>query len=173
MNREEFDDQKINDDQMEVNEGNEIASNNEVTINTEETKDSYEVGYGRPPKKTRFRKGVSGNPTGRPKKLLDFDAALLREGRKLITVNKNGRSVRISKHDVVVSQVMLDAMKGTASDRRLYREAHRQALEKTAQLETGQTNELERFNNARELTEEELLWIASGGDPKELLKRRK
>lgn len=27
----------------------------------------YEVGYGRPPKHTRFRKGQSGNPTGRPK----------------------------------------------------------------------------------------------------------
>ena len=28
---------------------------------------SYEVGYGKPPKETRFRKGQSGNPKGRPK----------------------------------------------------------------------------------------------------------
>ncbi len=26
----------------------------------------YEVGYGRPPRGTRFKKGVSGNPAGRP-----------------------------------------------------------------------------------------------------------
>ena len=28
--------------------------------------DTYKVGYGRPPTETRFRKGVSGNPGGRP-----------------------------------------------------------------------------------------------------------
>ena len=27
----------------------------------------YDVGYGKPPKKTRFKKGHSGNPSGRPK----------------------------------------------------------------------------------------------------------
>jgi Family of unknown function (DUF5681) len=27
----------------------------------------YKVGYGRPPSNTRFRKGVSGNPKGRPR----------------------------------------------------------------------------------------------------------
>ncbi|WP_409997833.1 DUF5681 domain-containing protein, partial [Escherichia coli] len=27
------------------------------------------MGYGKPPKRTRFRKGVSGNPGGRPRAL--------------------------------------------------------------------------------------------------------
>ena len=27
----------------------------------------YEVGYGKPPKEHRFKKGQSGNPRGRPK----------------------------------------------------------------------------------------------------------
>jgi hypothetical protein len=27
----------------------------------------YEVGYGKPPMDTRFRKGASGNPGGRPR----------------------------------------------------------------------------------------------------------
>jgi hypothetical protein len=31
------------------------------------TKDGNGVGYGRPPEHTRFRKGHSGNPKGRPK----------------------------------------------------------------------------------------------------------
>jgi hypothetical protein len=34
---------------------------------TEGNAAGYEVGYGRPPKHTRFRKGQSGNPKGRPK----------------------------------------------------------------------------------------------------------
>ena len=29
---------------------------------------NYEIGYGKPPKSTRFRKGSSGNPRGRPLK---------------------------------------------------------------------------------------------------------
>ena len=33
---------------------------------TEEPKD--EVGYGKPPKATRFKKGKSGNPSGRPRR---------------------------------------------------------------------------------------------------------
>jgi hypothetical protein len=28
---------------------------------------NYQVGYGRPPAKSRFKKGTSGNPRGRPK----------------------------------------------------------------------------------------------------------
>jgi hypothetical protein len=32
------------------------------------TKNDVEVGYGKPPKGTRFKKGQSGNPSGRPKK---------------------------------------------------------------------------------------------------------
>jgi hypothetical protein len=30
-------------------------------------KSDYEVGYGKPPKKSQFKKGRSGNPNGRPK----------------------------------------------------------------------------------------------------------
>jgi hypothetical protein len=30
------------------------------------SKNEYEVGYGKPPKITQFKKGVSGNPTGLP-----------------------------------------------------------------------------------------------------------
>ena len=29
--------------------------------------DSYEVGYGKPPQHTRFKKGESGHPAGRPR----------------------------------------------------------------------------------------------------------
>ena len=38
-----------------------------------------DVGYRRPPAKTRFRPGLSGNPSGRPKRRPSFREALLAE----------------------------------------------------------------------------------------------
>ena len=35
---------------------------------------NYKVGYGKPPKKTRFKKGTSGNPGGRPKGSRSFES---------------------------------------------------------------------------------------------------
>lgn len=79
-------------------------------MSDDKTLDDYEVGYGKPPKNTQFRKGVSGNPRGRPKKSLDFDHELIRESESFMTVTENGRPKRISKHEVVVKQLMKQAM---------------------------------------------------------------
>ena len=38
-----------------------------------ETSANYTVGYGRPPRKTRFKKGQSGNPRGRRKGIEIFE----------------------------------------------------------------------------------------------------
>ena len=36
----------------------------------------YEIGYGRPPKHTQFKKGQSGNPEGRPKGIKSLSTEL-------------------------------------------------------------------------------------------------
>jgi hypothetical protein len=76
------------------------------------TPDSYDIGYGKPPRDTQFKKGVSGNPKGRPKKALDFEHELIKESKSLMTINENGRSKRISKHKAVIKQLINKAMSG-------------------------------------------------------------
>ena len=51
--------------------------------------DDYEVGYGKTPLHTRFPKGVSGNPKGRPKGVRNFQTELREELGTKITDRKS------------------------------------------------------------------------------------
>ncbi len=117
--------------------------------------DSYEVGYGKPPRTTQFQKGVSGNPKGRPKKARDFDHELLRESRASITLNENGSRRRISKHEAAIKQLINKAMGGNIPALRTYFDRYQTAFEKVALLEATQTRDL-RTLPASALTDEEL-----------------
>jgi hypothetical protein len=132
--------------------------NDEETITgSEEKTDDYEVGYGKPPKSGQFTKGVSGNPKGRPKKPLDFDHELIRESESSVIINENGKRRRISKHGVVVKQMMKQAMTGSAQAQRTYFSLRQQASEKAALLATARATDLERCNDVNNLTDEELV----------------
>jgi hypothetical protein len=73
-------------------------------MSEKKTLDSYEVGYGKPPKDTQLKKGSSGNPKGRPKRALDFHHELLRESRASVIINENGRRRCIPKYSAVIKQ---------------------------------------------------------------------
>ncbi len=75
------------------------------------TKPTYAVGYGRPPKTTRFRKGESGNPKGRPKGSRPVGAVLQEILQQRIAVTENGRTRRIPALEVMLRRLANDAMR--------------------------------------------------------------
>jgi hypothetical protein len=124
-------------------------------MSEENMSDSYEVGYGKPPRNTQFQKGVSGNPKGRPKKTLDFDHALLRESMAFVTINENGRPRRISKHELAIKQLLNKTIGGNIPAARIYFDRHQIASEKEALREPTQSRG-PRTRPVRELTDEEI-----------------
>jgi hypothetical protein len=73
---------------------------------------SYETGNKKPPKEHQFKPGQSGNKNGRPKGSKSFEAKVQKELEKKVTVNKNGKSVRMSKLDVGVTRLVDRFMTG-------------------------------------------------------------
>lgn len=78
--------------------------------------DEYQVGYGRPPKHSRFQKGRSGNPKGRPKGARGLSAILTAELQKKVPIREGGRTRLVSKLELFVLKRVNDALKGNARD---------------------------------------------------------
>ena len=71
-----------------------------------------ETGYGKPPKKYQFKKGVSGNPRGRPKGKKSFAARFQKFLDEKITVHINGKTETLTKEDAFLKRVINDAIAG-------------------------------------------------------------
>ena len=72
----------------------------------------YEVGYGRPPRHSRFEKGQSGNPSGKSKSQNDLKHLLQEEGEKKIKIIENGRELTLSKKELIAKAITAKACKG-------------------------------------------------------------
>src|ERR1700729_2673978 len=70
------------------------------------------VGYGRPPKRTQFKKGQSGNPKGRPKGSINLATELSQELSERITVREDGKPRKISKQRALLKTLMAKALQG-------------------------------------------------------------
>ena len=74
--------------------------------------ESGKVGYKRPPARTRFQPGVSGNPTGRPKHRPTFRTALLEE--LAAPIRTEGSPATVSKLQALVKTLVAAAIAGNA-----------------------------------------------------------
>ena len=77
------------------------------------------VGYGNPPKRTRFKPGQSGNPKGRPRKSRTLYDAFAAELCRMITVTEDGKPKRMTKGEAIAKQHVHKAMKGSSRSTKL------------------------------------------------------
>jgi len=79
----------------------------------------YEVGYGKPPEKSQWKAGQSGNPKGRPSKKTKPQSAYAKDdpnvfANTLMTVRIDGKEVQVTRSEAFYIRVFQAAMEGKA-----------------------------------------------------------
>ena len=72
----------------------------------------YAVGYGKPPLHTRFKKGQSGNPRGRPPGAKNLSTLLNEALNEPVVITENGGRKKVSKRQASLKQLVNEAAKG-------------------------------------------------------------
>lgn len=73
---------------------------------------NYEIGYGKPPTATRFKKGQSGNPKGRATGTRNLKTDLTEELAERIVIRENDQPRKVSKQRALVKTLTAKAVKG-------------------------------------------------------------
>src|SRR5712672_2696833 len=71
-----------------------------------EKKNDHEVGYGKPPRHTRFAKGQSGNPRGRPPGAKNLRTLLSEALNETVIVTENGVRRKLTKRQAIITQLV-------------------------------------------------------------------
>jgi uncharacterized protein DUF5681 len=133
-------------------------------------KSKYQVGYAKPPRKTRFEKGRSGNPAGRVKGSKNVSKLLLQAMGEPVVVTENGERKRITKGGAMIKQLVNKGASGDARSIQLLLAEMRSQLEcelppdQTSQQTKDQLLMLERLT-VEERIELRRLIAKAQGDP--------
>jgi Family of unknown function (DUF5681) len=73
---------------------------------------TYSVGYGHPPQHTRFVKGQSANPKGRPRGSKNMTTLIDEALDERVTIKENGKTRRVTKRVAMAKQVVNKAAVG-------------------------------------------------------------
>jgi hypothetical protein len=91
---------------------------------------AYEIGYGKPPKHTRFTPGRSGNPKGRPKGVRNFSTDVKAMLKARVKVTLGGKPRKVSTQQAMLLRLTEKALGGDA-----------RALDRMSQLAQMHNNE--------------------------------
>ncbi|MFC3615280.1 DUF5681 domain-containing protein [Lutimaribacter marinistellae] len=72
----------------------------------------YEVGYGKPPKHTRFRKGQSGNARGRKQGSCNFQTDLEEVLEARVAIKENGQARKVTSQQAALRRLLEKALAG-------------------------------------------------------------
>jgi hypothetical protein len=66
----------------------------------------YQVGYGKPPRHSQFKRGQSGNPRGRPAGSKNLATLVSEALNEPVIVVENGGRRKISKREAIIKQLV-------------------------------------------------------------------
>lgn len=98
-------------------------------------KKDYVVGFKKPPTSGQFKKGVSGNPKGRPKGSRNFSTIFNSELDSMVSISEHGRPKKARKKEVIVKQVVNKAAGGDLKAIAMLLNESRYAEQQAAQKE--------------------------------------
>jgi hypothetical protein len=116
---------------------------------------AYAVGYGKPPVHTQFRKGQSGNPTGRPpaSEVDRAKALVMQEAYRKVAVREGDKVTEMPALKAVLRGLVARAVKGSVpAQREILRTI--QAIE--AETLSARNNKSDPSERLEDLTNEQL-----------------
>lgn len=72
----------------------------------------YEVGYGKPPRRTQFKPGQSGNPRGRPRGQRNLSTMLKEALNEKVTLREGDRTRKVPKALAILLRILNNALQG-------------------------------------------------------------
>jgi hypothetical protein len=107
--------QMSKDNQSKDDKPNNPVETDQPNGQSNKAQPDYKVGYRRPPKNSRFKKGKSGNPRGRPKAKMSLAELFEHELQRTITVEEEGERRRMSRKEAIIKRALNRAIGGDFS----------------------------------------------------------